>query len=384
MPSRWLLPLLLLLGACRHDAAAAIREEPPADTAWMTSKQLGEAKVEVAVADEQDVDDTILTAGRVTFDDALVAHVYSPVNGRVIRIDAPLGKRVKKGDVLAVIDSPDLGIASSDVGKAQADMIAAQHEYDRQKDLYASHAASQRDYEASEDAFRKAKAELDRALQKARLFRTGNTALVTQGFALTAPIDGEVIARNVSPGIEVQGLYGGGTPVELFTVGELDRVWVVADVYEMDLARVKVGSKVRVKVVSYPDKVFEGQLDWVAGTLDPQTRTVKVRCTFQNVDRLLKPEMYATVSIFVDEKKALALPRSAVVRMGDQTVIFVEKGKTPDGRFIFERRPVTVDEGEGGQWIPVTHGLEKGTRVAISGTVLLSQSISDAAPEPKP
>ena len=342
----------------------------------MSEKQLQEAKIEVNVADEQNVDDTIITAGRVTFDDALVSHIYSPVNGRVIRIDAALGQRMKKGDSLAVIDSPDLGIASSDVGKAQADLLAAEHEYDRQKELYAGHAASQRDYESAEDSFRKAKAELDRALQKARLFRTGSTALVTQGFALTAPIEGEVIARTVSPGIEVQGLYGGGNAVELFTVGELDRVWIVADVYEQDLARVKVGSKVHVKVVAYPDKLFEGQVDWVAGTLDPQTRTVKVRCTFQNLDRLLKPEMYATVSISVDEKKALALPRTAVVRMGDSTVIFVEKGKTPDGRFVFERHPVTVDEGEGGQWMPITHGLEKGTRVATTGTVLLSQSVS--------
>jgi RND family efflux transporter MFP subunit len=200
----------------------------------------------------------------------------------------------------------------------------------------------------------------------------GGGGQVTQGFALIAPIEGDVIARNVSPGVEVQGQYGGGTAVELFTIGEIDKVWVIADVYEMDIARVKIGSPVQVKIVSYPGKIFQSKLDWIAGTLNPQTRTVQVRCTFDNADKLLKPEMYATVSISVDQKKALALPHDAIIRMGDQTVVFVEVGKTADGRMKFERRPVSVDEGEGSKWVPVEHGVEKGQHVVVSGGILLS------------
>ena len=141
---------------------------------------------------------------------------------------------------------------------------------------------------------------------------------VSQGYTLTSPIDGELIARAVNPGIEVQGQYGGGTAVELFTVGELDKVWVLADVYEMDIARVKVGAKVNVNVVAYPGRTFEGRVDWVSGALDPTSRTAKIRCTFDNPDRLLKPEMYATVTISVEETKALALPKGAVLRLGDR------------------------------------------------------------------
>jgi len=368
-----ILLLLLSVGAagCKHEAAAADNAEAPPGQAWLTETQIKDAKIEVAPVDEQDVDDTILTSGRVAFDDTKVAHVYSPVTGRVTHIDATLGQRVKQGDPLAVIDSPDMSIASSDVGKAEADLSAAEHDYHRKKDLFEQHAASQADYEQAQDNYLKAKAEIDRARQKLRLFRGGG-GQVTQGYALTAPIEGEVIARNVSPGIEVQGLYGGGSPVELFTIGELDRVWVLADVYEMDLARVKVGSPVIVKVVAFPEKVFSGKLDWISGVLDPATRTVRVRCSFDNADGLLKPEMFATVSISVDEKKALALPHDAVIRMGDQTVIFAEVGRAPDGRMKFERRPVSVDEGEGSKWVPVQHGVDKGTRVVVSGGILLS------------
>jgi cobalt-zinc-cadmium efflux system membrane fusion protein len=364
--------LLLLSVGCRHEAAAADNASPPPGQAWLTEQQMRDAKIEVSPVDEQDTDDTILTSGRVVFDDTRVAHIISPVNGRITRIDAALGERVKKGMPLAVIDSPDIGIASSDVGKAMAEATAAEHDYHRKKDLFDQHAVSQADFEIAEDNYDKAKAELSRARQKLTTLHGGGGGQVTQGFALTAPIDGEVISRNVSPGIEVQGQYGGGTGVELFTIGELDKVWVLADVYEMDLGRVHVGSPVKVKIVAYKDKIFESKLDYVAGKLDESTRTIQVRCTFDNADRLLKPGMYATVSVSVDEKKALALPHDAIIRMGDQTVVFVQVGKTPDGRVKFERRPVSVDEGEGSKWVPVDHGVEKGQTVVVSGGILLS------------
>ena len=364
-------------GCHKSEAAAAppAGSEAPPGQAWLTPDQVNEAHIVVAPLAEQDVDDTILSSGRVTFDDQRVAHVYSPVTGRVARIDASLGQRLHRGQPLAVITSPDIGQASSDLGKADADLIAAEHDFKRKKDLFDSHAASQADYEASEDNYRKAKAEKERAYQKAFLLRTGSVDAVSQGYTLTSPIDGELIARAVNPGIEVQGQYGGGTAVELFTVGELDKVWVLADVYEMDIARVKVGAKVNVRVVAYPDKVFEGRVDWVSGTLDPTSRTAKVRCTFDNPDRLLKPEMYATVTISVEETKELALPKGAVLRLGDQTVVFVQSGSTPDGKLKFERVPVQVDEGEGSQWLPVQHGLEKGAKVVTQGAILLAGMI---------
>ena len=364
--------LIALLGmACHHKPESPTSDAPPGQ-AWLTETQIRDAKITVAPVEDEDVDDTIVTSGKIAFDDARVAHVYSPVTGKVTRIDATLGEPVKKGDVLAVIDSPDLGNASADVGKAQADMIAAENDYHRKKSLFDQHAASQVDVEQAEDNYHKAQAELSRAREKLRLLKGGDGAYVSQGFPLTAPIDGEVMMRNVSPGIEVQGQYGGGTAVELFMIGEIEKVWLFADVYEMDIARVKIGSPVKAKIVAYPDRVFDSKIDWISGTLDPQTRTVRVRCSFDNADKLLKPEMYATVTISVDQKKALALPHDAIVRMGDQTVVFVEVGKTSDGRVKFERRPVSVDIGESNQWVPVDHGVEQGQRVVVSGGILLS------------
>ncbi len=363
------------LVACKHKEAPP--EEPkgpqaPAGQVWLTSDQIKEAHITIKPVGMEDVDDTILASGRVSFADVKVSHVFSPVTGRVMSVSALLGQKLKKGDPLAVIQSPDVGQFSSDYSKAVADLAATERDFKREKELWEKHATSQKDFESAEDAFRKARAERDRAGQKAAMLHAGAIDVVSQSFTLTAPVNGEVLVRNLSAGVEVQGQYAGGTSQELFTVGELDEVWVIADVYELDMSRVTVGSPATVKVVAYPDKLFQGKVDWVSGMLDPASRTAKVRCTFANPDRLLKPEMYATISISVEARKELAIPKGSAIRLGEKTFVYVERGNAPDGRLVFEGLPVDIDEGEGGQWLPISKGLKVGDKVVTAGTVLLS------------
>jgi membrane fusion protein, heavy metal efflux system len=380
LSSKTAVAFLVLCGmlevSCHRSQAAteAAGPQPPAGQVWLTPAQVKDAKIEIQTVAAQDVDDTILTSGRVALDDLRSGHVFSPVTGRVVKISAQLGEHVKKGDPLAVIESPDIGNAVSDVHKAEADLIAAEHDYKRKKDLFEQKAGSAADLEAAEDNWRRAKAEIQRARQKAYLLRAGNVDTVTQSYTLASPIDGEVLLRNINPGIEVQGQYSGGATQELFTIGELDKVWVLADLYEMDIARVHVGSPAQVTVVAYKGKAFNGQVDWVSGMLDPTTRTAKVRCTFDNPGRLLRPEMYATVQISVDQKRTLAIPRSALLRLGEYKVVFVELGESA-GQTQFERVPVDVDEGEGSAWLEVKHGLEAGQKIVVSGAILLSQKL---------
>ncbi len=361
------------LAGCQSAPAATKHEvQPPQDEVWLTEQQVRDAKVQMQAVGKHPVGNEIVTSGKVAFDDLRVSHVFSPVTGRIKRILADPGQRVKKGAPLATIESPDVGNTFADLDKAQADLIASEHEARRQQELYEAHAGSQRDFEAAEDNYRKAKAEVERARQKARLFRAAAADKVSQEFTLRAPIDGEVIARNVNPGAEVQGQYSGGTAVELFTVGELDSVWVFADVFEMDLARVKRGAPVSVKVVAYPDKVFTGRVDWISDALDPTARTARVRCSIPNPGRELKPEMYATVSIAVDAPAVAALPRTALLRIADQTVVFVQNGTAPDGRLKFTRRIIAVNEDEGSDYVPIVRGVNPGEQVVTSGGILLS------------
>lgn len=367
----WVAAALPLL-ACQKQAPPEAPVAPPGE-AWLTTAQVADAKMEMEAVEERTVDTTVTTTGRITFDDLHVSHVFSPVTGRVVKIESQPGDRVKKGQPLAVIESPDLGVASSDVSKARADLLAAERDFKRQSALYEAHAGAQRDFEAAEDNYARAKAESERAHQKARLLVSGGET-VSQQYTLRAPIDGEVIGRYVNPAMEVQGQYsGGGNPVELFTVGDLDSVWVLGDIFEMDLGRVQKEQGVQVTVVAYPTEKFDGKVDWVSSALDPATRTAKVRCTIQNPNLRLKPEMFATVVITSAGNKTLAVQRRSVFRLGGKTVVFVQQGAGPKGELRFERRPVQVDEDVSGDLLPVLSGVQVGDKVVVSGAILLAE-----------
>ena len=368
-----LLALVCLAAAgCKTAPTEPAAAPPPNGQVWVTDQQLTDGHIAVQPVGVHAVGNDVVTSGKVTFDDLRVAHIFSPVTGRVSRILADPGARVKKGASLVAIQSPDVGNAFADLSKAEAELTAVQHDFQRTKELYEAHAGSQKDFEAAQDNYSKAKAEIERARQKARLFRGGGADAVTQEFVLRAPIEGEVIARNVNPGAEVQGQYSGGTAAELYTIGELDRVWVIADVFEMDLARLKKGANVTIRVVAYPDQLFSGVVDWISDLLDPTSRTARVRCEVENPKRQLKPEMYATVTIGVPGLETLAVPINAILRLADQTTVFVEQGRTPDGRLRFVRRLVSAGDDEGTSMVPIAHGLQAGERVVTSGAILLS------------
>jgi cobalt-zinc-cadmium efflux system membrane fusion protein len=315
-------------------------------------------------------------AGRVTFDDQRVTHVFSPVTGRVTRVFANMGDTVAKGAPLAEIDSPDVGNAMSDLVKAEADAEAARRDLERQKELFEAHAAPRRDLDVAVDTAARTGAELERTRQKMRLLHVGGASQVSQNFTLRAPLSGQVVSRGLSPGMEVQGQYSGSNVAELFTIGDIDEVWVVAEVHEMDVGRVRVGQSVSASVVSFPGAEFPGKVSWMSEVLDPVTHTAKVRVELQNLDKLkqLKPEMYATLTVTVDQRPSVALPRSAIVRLGDITVVYVSRGERPDGRLRFERRRVTLpSEVSAEGLVPVLSGVSPGDVVVERGAILLSE-----------
>jgi cobalt-zinc-cadmium efflux system membrane fusion protein len=318
-------------------------------------------------------------SGRVGFTDTRVSHIFSPVSGRVLRLDAKLGQQVKVGDALAQIESPDMGQASSDLDKARADLTAAQADQVRQKSLYSSGAAAQRDYEAAQDNFDKARAEFARAEKKAQLLsRQGDGT--HQQFVLRSQIAGAVLARSVNLGVEVQGQYSGGNATELFTVADLSEVWVLSDVYEADLSRVHRGQSVQVAVEALPGKTFVGQVEWLSDVLDATSHTAKMRCTVPNPQGLLKPDMFATVSVATVATKILAVPRRSLLKFGDKFVVFVQQPAAAGVTGLqFARRPVVIDEegADDPEQVPVVHGLREGELIAVQGAQKLLDRLSD-------
>ncbi len=143
----------------------------------------------------------------------------------------------------------------------------------------------------------------------------------------------------------------------------------------MDVGRVKIGQHVEASVVAYPNQTFPGTVKWTSDVLDPATRTERVRVELANQDRKLRPEMYATLTVTVDERSTVSLPRTALVRLGDLMFVFVAKGQTADGRTRFERRRVTLPvEVPAEGLVPILSGVQVGDNVVVRGAILLSES----------
>ncbi|HEY1815592.1 MAG TPA: efflux RND transporter periplasmic adaptor subunit [Kofleriaceae bacterium] len=368
------------LAAC--GGASGARETQPDDEVWLSPQQMAKAAIRVAEAQAKPIAQAIRVAGRIAFDGLHATHVFSPVTGRVTRVLAKPGDRVVKGAPLVAILSPDVGTAFSDTVKAQADLQASQLDYEREQRLLREDATSQRSFEAAQDAYRRATAEYERAKQRASLLRSGATSSVTQEYILRSFIDGEVIARSASPGVEVAGQYSGGNAIELFTVGDIKRVWVYADIQDVDAPVVHAGDAVEIRVVAYPGRVFHGTIDLVASTVDPVLRTVRVRCSLANDGEELKPEMFATVSIVQPPQDVIAVPHDGVVAINEATYVYVESGMRPDGRLVFKRRAVTAgDERDG--LIPILDGVSAGERVVIEGSVSPEQPNDEVWPTQK-
>jgi cobalt-zinc-cadmium efflux system membrane fusion protein len=366
--------LLALAQACRSSQAATESTVLASDEIRLSADEVAHAGIEIVAAEEHDLDDVVLSTGRVTVDDRRVGHVFSPVTGRVVRILASTGEHVKKGVPLATIESPDIGDAVSDRDKSKADLIAAQHDYERQKALFQEGAAAAATLERSEDGWRKARAAAEQTHLKTSLLGASGVDAVSQTYTLVAPIEGEVWSRDISPGVEVQGSYGGGTPRELFVVGDARRVWVVGNLYEADLPRVHLGASVTVTVLAHPGRSFSGAVAWVSATFDPDTHTARVRCELDNADGALRPEMYAMMHVRADPERGLAIPRRAVIKLGEFPIIFVRRS-VANQRWRFIRSPVDVEESGTGEWVRVRHGVSAGDEVVVRGGATLMQRL---------
>lgn len=309
--------------------------------------------------------------GKVAFDEERVSRVASPVSGRVVELLAHPGDRVRKGQGLLVIASPDAQSAVADYVAAAADKAVADKNLERQRRLYADQAVPYKEVLQAESDATKAAAAHARAAGRLEVLgidpRSGEAR--SSRFTLRAPIEGIVVERPAFPGMEVRP--DSGAP--LVTVADLTRLWVLADVYERDLGRVAVGQRATVRVAAEPGRTFSGKVTHVGELVDPATRTVKLRIEVANPALELKPEMFARVTLqgAAPGSAALTVPTSAVLSDGDASAVIVARG---DGRF--EKRTVELGGDRDGR-VRVLSGLAMGERVVVDGALYLKAAIED-------
>lgn len=316
--------------------------------------------------------------GRLFLADDATVRVFTPVAGQVTRVNAGVGTAVGAGSALAEIDSPDYGQALADARAAVANRIAADKAFARSQDLLTHGAAAAKDVEAAEAAFAAAAAEEDRAAARLRLYHGSAGDSNNQTYVLRSPIAGVVVEANINPGQEVRAdqmlANAANLFAPLFVVSDPRRLWLQVDASETDLASLQVGQQIHVTSNAFPGKVFNGTVTTIAASLDPTTRTVRVRGRVANLDGLLKAEMYVAVDVVRDEthvaKAGVIIPSTALFTIDQKDCLFVELAPG-----TFERRTVEIGAERDGK-VPVLSGLSAGQRVVTEGALLL-QAVLD-------
>jgi cobalt-zinc-cadmium efflux system membrane fusion protein len=380
--SRVLVPLVaavLALGGCGRRAAEPAPPEPTVQGSSVSlpapSPQLESLSTEPAKPAKPSA---LQLNGRLAWDDDATVRVYSAFGGRVSRIAVQIGQRVHRGDVLAELASPDYGQAQADAHSAASALRLAERTTARAQDLYEHGAASRRDLDAAEADLDRARAERERTLARLTAYGEKEGAAVNGSFALRAPIDGEVVERNLTPGQEVRpDQILAGTPAltaPLFTITDPTRLWVVLDVSEHDAPELRAGEPCVIRAHMQEDGAFPGSIATVSESLDPTTRTVKARATVANTDRRLRAEMLVTVEIAADDSKTVQeVPARAVFLDGEKHYVFVAQG---NGRF--ERKAVEIGAERGGR-LQIRDGLVDGATVVTDGALLLEKIYRDGA-----
>ena len=309
---------------------------------------------------------TVETTGVVDFDNDQATSVLAPFSGPVSRLLVSLGQHVKLGAPLAVVDSPDFAAAISAYRKAIATAQTLRRLADLDKDLTAHNGVSKREADQAETDAVNAEADREAALQalvslqvpadSIKAIQEGRSVSRVDG-VIRAPVAGTVVEKLITPG---QLLEAGTTPC--FTVADLSRVWVLAQVFGNDLEAVRVGDSAEV-LTGIGENTFSGSVDNIAALVDPDTRSVAVRVVAKNPADFLKKQMYVRVRIHAQKQSTGTLiPVSAVLR-DDVNLPFVYEVQ-PDGSFA--RQHVTLAYRTGDQY-DIAEGLKAGDEIVVDG-----------------
>ncbi len=377
---------LMMVGGCRHKDAEV--DDKPA--AGESAETMGKSRdVEMLLPAQQHVGMVVApvevaqlteffrAVGTVQPVDNHVGEVAPLARGRVVEVKAKVGDKVRAGQVLAIfdnIDAIDLSAqeqsARAELARLNAQRIPIAREAERSHRLAAIGAGSEKDAESSKaeeqsvDASIQSQQALLHGIQQ-RLQRYGVSGANSGLSTLKAPFNGVVIKAQASSGDVIDAGH------EVFTVADLAKVWVQAEVYEKDLGRIHLGQNAAIKVDTYPNKSFTGRVVYISDVLDPQTRTARVRCEVDNQDHLLKTDMFVNVDVpTLSSKQGIAVPSSALQSIDGKTVVFVRNAPTK-----FEARVVQTGIVVNGQ-TEIILGLKVNEQVVTEGAFHLKSILA--------
>ncbi|MDP3289196.1 MAG: efflux RND transporter periplasmic adaptor subunit [Methyloversatilis sp.] len=358
---------LIFAGCGEADKAEPAKAAAPADPNLVSAGENLTRIIQLGEVTSVELSDMLRVAGQVDFDEQRITRIGATVTGRISELQAVLGQQVKVGQTLAVLNSTELGAAQLSYMKARAQAQLNQRSVERARQLLDADVIGSAELQRRESELAISQSEQRAAADQLRVLGVSQRALdkLTETGAINsvspvvATMAGTVVERKVTQGQVVQ-------PSEvLFSIADLSRVWVEAEVPEQQAGQVQAGQNIQVEIPSLGQQLT-AKLIYIADIVDPVTRTVTVRSELDNSDRSLKPAMLATVLIETRPTRRLAVPGKAVVRESDSDQVFVE---VAPGQY--RMTPVKLGQAIG-ELRPVMSGLTEGQRIVIDGAFHLN------------
>ncbi len=362
MKSAGCLALCLSMTACHGKFNPADGAAPPAQVVDASNSALVSVEkpeqFALVAAESYEAPDKLDVTGSVNPDVSREVPVISLASGRVVDIRAQLDDNVKRGQLLLRVQSPDITNAYDAYLKAVNDEQMNNRAYLRTRDLYAHGAVALGVLEQAEDAEKDAKADLDAATQQLTTLGVSKehpSSIVN----VYAPISGVIVAQNVTNGAAAGVTYAGSST--LFTIADLSRVWIICDVFENDLPKLRLGQAATIRLNAYPGKVLTGHVSDIGPVLDPTLRTAKVRIEVANPG-ILRLGMFVTATITSQTKQMHAVvPSSAILHLHDRDWVFV-----PAGGKKFQRVEVSAGDSLPGNRQEILSGIAAGQQVVAN------------------
>ncbi len=360
-PGVWLVGLLCF--SCgTHEPSARLAERVPGEVT-LSSESLAYVRVEAVRAPEASVKRPL--HARIGFDEQRVSVLGAPVSGRVTAVNVVTGSQVRAGDALLTIHSGDVAQVRSQLAQAREVRALSEIRAARAQQLLSLGAGSQAESQEASTALASARTEERRAQNT--LSALGGVGAGSD-YVLRSPIDGTVMERHVDVGNAV----GADLGQPLVTVADLATVWAEADVYEQDLAYVRVGQSARITVPALSDRTYRGKIAHVGEMVDPSTRTALARVTLDNPDGALRPGMFVEMLVDVAMQATGIVPSSALLSRRDRLFVFVELRPN-----VFRQREVQIGAQTADQ-VVILSGVSPGERVVTRGAILLDAEANAA------
>lgn len=382
-----LLSVVTVAAAILGTFACSKKEEPrPAQVAATVPVTPGEVTLppdspkllQIKVEEVQSADiptDEVIAPGKIELNPNRIAHITLPVAGRILNQTVKLGDTVQHGQLLFSVESPDADAANAahlqalaSINQAKAALFKGQKDLDRVMDLYEHKAIAQKEVINAQSTVSQAQAALDQSEAMAKQAHRKleilglNAGEFGQKVAVRSPIAGKVLEF-----LPTQGEYRNDTNLSVMTIADLSTVWVASDVPESQIRLIKIGQQLEIQLTAFPNETFRGRVTRLADTVDPQTRTIKVRAEMDNARGRFRPEMFGNIRHVEGVVRRPVVPSGAIVQGDGQNIVFVETS-----RGVFRQTQISVGN-RFKDLIPVTSGLKQGDRVVTDGAMLLKK-----------